>query len=152
MLEADVWNDPAIVVEKYISNSENSFYRVYFSGQQVIIVKAFAQGDIKKLSNDPRDTNFVTDLAHLKAGTDCLEISAALKRDVATFVENTPVEFGCIDMVHDGNGNHYIIDLNLTPYAGRRGPELFLIDFLRQGITSPTERKLTHGLDSPLAD
>ena len=57
----------------------------------------------------------------------------------------------CIDIVHDGNDNHYIIDLNLTPYAGSRAPEIFLIDFLRKGITSPTERKPTDGLNSPLA-
>jgi hypothetical protein len=151
MLHADMWTDPAIVIEKYVTNSENTFYRVYFSGQQVIIVKAFAQGVIKKLSSDPRDTNYVTDLEHLKAGKDRLEISATLKREVTTFVDQSPVEFGCIDIVHDDNDNHYIIDLNLTPYAGNRGPQKFLIDFLRKGITSPTERKLTKGIDSPLA-
>jgi hypothetical protein len=151
MLHADMWNDPAIVIEKYVTNSENTFYRVYFSGQQVIIVKAFAPGVIKKLSSDPRDTNYVTDLEHLKAGKDRLEISANLKRDITTFVDKTPVEFGCIDIVHDGNDNHYVIDLNLTPYAGNRGPQKFLIDFLRKGITSPAERKLTDGIDSPLA-
>src|SRR6185295_15823451 len=75
MLDADIWTDPAIVVEKYITNAEDSFYRVYFSGKQVIIVKAFAPRVIKKLSGDPRDTNFVTDLEHLKAGTDQLPIS-----------------------------------------------------------------------------
>jgi len=151
MLHADMWTDPAIVIEKYVTNSENTFYRVYFSGQQVIIVKAFAPGVIKKLSSDPRDTNYVTDLEHLKAGKDRLEISATLKREVTTFVDQSPVEFGCIDIVHDDNDNHYIIDLNLTPYAGNRGPQKFLIDFLRKGITSPTERKLTKGIDSPLA-
>jgi hypothetical protein len=118
-LPDDIWADPAMVVEKYVTNSENSFYRAYFSGKQVIIVQAFSHGIIKKLSCDPRDTNFVTDLEHLKAGSDELEISATLKRDVATFVENTPVEFGCIDIVHDGHDHHYIIDLNLTPYAGK---------------------------------
>jgi hypothetical protein len=152
MLHADMWKDPAIVIEKYITNTENTFYRVYFSGQRVIIVKAFAPGVIKKLSSDPRDTNYVTDLEHLKAGKDHLELSATLKQDVTTFIDKTPVEFGCIDIVHDGNDKHYIIDLNLTPYAGNRGPEKFLIDFLRQGITSPTERKLTDGINSPLAN
>src|SRR2546426_90727 len=119
-LPESIWTDAAIVVEKYVTNSENSFFRVYFSGEQVIIVKSFAPGTIKKMSGDSRDTNFVTDLEHLKAGQDELPISAALKRDVATFVEHTPVEFGCIDMVHDGRDHHYIVDLNLTPYAGNR--------------------------------
>lgn len=149
-LDPEIWNDPTVVVEKYITNSENSFYRVYFSGQRVVIVKAFAPGVIKKLSSDPRDTNYVTDLEHLKAGRDHLELSATLKRDVATFVEKTPVEFGCIDMVHDGHDKHYIIDLNLTPYAGTRGADKFLTDFLREGITNQPERKRIDWSNSPL--
>ncbi|HEV7474163.1 MAG TPA: hypothetical protein VGN90_08940 [Pyrinomonadaceae bacterium] len=151
MLDESIWTDPTIVVEKYIANAENSFFRVYFSGDQVIIVKAFSPGIIKKLANDPRDTNFVTDLEHLKAGTDELPISARLKQDVATFVENTPVEFGCLDIVHDGHDNHYIIDLNLTPYAGKRAIDVFLNDFLRLGIRNPPQRKLSDLINSPLA-
>jgi len=151
MLQKDVWSDPAIAVERYVTNPEDSFYRVYFSGKQVIIVKAFAPRIIKKLSGDPRDTNYVTDLEHLKAGTDHLELNANLKRTVATFVENTPVEFGSIDIVHDGQDNHYIIDLNLTPYAGTRTHDPFLTNFLRMGIIDPTRRKTEIFLDSPLA-
>lgn len=150
MLQKDVWSDPAIVVERYVTNSEDSFYRAYFSGKQVIIVKAFAPRIIKKLSGDPRDTNYITDLEHLKAGTDHLELNANLKRTVATFVEKTPVEFGSIDIVHDGQDNHYIIDLNLTPYAGTRTHDPFLTDFLRMGIMDPTRRKTEIFLDSPL--
>lgn len=150
MLQESIWADPAIVVEKYVTNAEGSFYRAYFSGKQVIIVKAFAPGIIKKLSNDPRDTNFVSDLDHLKAGTDNLPISATLKRDVAAFVYNTPVEFGCIDIVHDGHDNHYIIDLNLTPYAGTNGYDAFLNDFLRLGIMAPPLRKQSDFVTSPL--
>jgi hypothetical protein len=141
MLPEGIWTNPAMVIEKYVNNAENSFFRAYFSGKQVIIVKAFAPGIIKKLANDPRDTNFVTDLEHLKTGTDELPISATLKRDVATFVENTPVEFGCIDIVHDGHDNHYIVDLNLTPYAGPKAHDVFLTNFLRLGITNPSQRK-----------
>ncbi|HEX5703963.1 MAG TPA: hypothetical protein VFX97_12235 [Pyrinomonadaceae bacterium] len=150
-LHEGAWQDPAIVVEKYVANEEDSFYRAYFSGQQVIIVKAFAPGIIKKLRHDPRDTNFVSDLNHLKAGTDGLSISASLKRDVATFVENTPVEFGCIDIVHDGEDNHYIIDLNLTPYAGTRPHDGFLTNFLRSGITDAPQRKPAVSIRTPLA-
>lgn len=137
LLPESLWTDPAVVIESYISNAEHSFYRVYFSGQQIIIVKAFSPVIIKKMSGDSRDTNFVTDLEHLKAGTDDLELSPALKRAVAIFVENTPVEFGSIDIVHDGRDHHYIIDLNLTPYAGTRPHDPFLTNFLRMGITDP---------------
>jgi hypothetical protein len=151
MIEEGIWTDPSIVVEKYVTNDENSFYRVYFSGKQIIIVKAFAPQIIKKLSGDSRDTNFVTDLESLRAGTDDLEISEMLRHDVATFVELTPVEFGCIDIVHDGRDHHYIIDLNLTPYAGTTPHDPFLTKFLRMGITDPTRRKAEMFLDSPLS-
>jgi hypothetical protein len=150
MLEESIWTDPAIVVEKYVTNDKDSFYRVYFSGKQVIIVEAFAPGIIKKLSGDPENTNFMVDLKSLKAGTDDLPMSATLKRDVVTFVEKTPVEFGCIDIVHDGNDNHYVVDLNLTPYAGNRGYDDRLDNFLRLGITDPSRRKVGSSLDSPL--
>jgi len=150
-LQEGVWTDPALVVERYVANAEDSFYRAYFSGQQVVIVKAFAPRIIKKLSDDPRDTNFVTDLEHLVAGEDRLPLSRALKRDVATFVKNTPVEFGSIDIVHDGHDRHYIIDLNLTPYAGLKEHDAFLTGFLRMGITSPPQRKLSDCVNSPLA-
>ena len=151
LLPESIWTDPAVVIETYISNAEHSFYRVYFSGQQIIIVRAFAPATIKKMCGDSRDTNFVTDLEHLKAGTDKLELSPTLKRDVAIFVENTPVEFGCIDIVHDGRDHHYIIDLNLTPYAGTRTHDPFLTDFLRMGITDPMRRKAGIFLDTPAA-
>lgn len=149
-LPAEIWNDPAIMIEKYIDNAENSFYRVYFSGERVIIVKAFAARIIKKLSNDPRDTNYVSDLEHLKTGRDELELSETLKRNLVTFLEQSAVEFGCLDIVHDGNDNFYIVDLNLTPYAGRRPIDSFLTNFLRAGLRNPPQRKLSDLVNSPL--
>lgn len=149
-LEKTIWTDPALVVERFVTNTENSFYRAYFSGEQVIIVKAFAAGTIKKLSDDPRDINYVSELGFLKAGTGHVAISEALQRDVATFIENTPVEFGCIDIVHDGHDHHYIIDLNLTPSCGTDG-NAELDSFLRMGITDRQRRKQCRFRDSPLA-
>ncbi|HEY6805371.1 MAG TPA: hypothetical protein VI306_17470 [Pyrinomonadaceae bacterium] len=150
-IKEELWNDPALVIERYVTNNENSFYRVYFSGGQVVIVKAFAPGVIKKLSGDDRDTNFVTDLEHLKDGTDQLPLNESLKRDVAIFIDTAPVEFGSLDIVHDGQHNNYIIDLNLTPYAGTRPHDPFLVSFLKLGITDPDCRKALQSNSSPLA-
>lgn len=151
VIPEQTWTDPALVIEKYVTNRENSFYRVYFSGQRIIIVKAFSPGIIKKLSGDDRDMNFVTDLDNLKAGTDELPVSAALKADIAAFVEHTPVEFGCIDIVHNGRDGYFIVDLNLTPYAGTREYDEFLSSFLRAGITDPRNRKVGELIRSPLS-
>ncbi len=137
-------------METHISNGEHSFYRVYFSGQQIIIVRAFAQGIVKKLSDDPRDINFLSKLDLLEDDADTPDLSPTLKRDVATFVANTPVEFGCLDIMHDGHDNHYIVDLNLTPYGGSSAPDAELSAYLRAGITDPRKRKPAHRLGSPL--
>ena len=67
-----------------------------------------------------------------------------------TFLEQTAVEFGCLDIVHDGNDNYYIIDLNLTPYAGRRTIDPFLTNFLREGLGTSPQRKLSDFVASPL--
>ena len=69
MLREDLWTDPAIVVETVRhQRRELVLSHVYFSGKQIIIVKVFAPGIIKKLSDDPRDTNFVTDLESPQGG------------------------------------------------------------------------------------
>ena len=136
-----VWVDPAVVVERYVANAEESFFRVYFSGKRIVIVKAFAPGIVKKLSTDPRDVNFLAELDSLKAGDDRLPLSPALKHDVAAFVDTVPAEFGCIDIVHDGEDRHYVIDLNLTPYAGRGSSDPALNRFLRQGLMNPRQRR-----------
>ena len=136
-----IWADPAIVIERYVANSEDSFFRVYFSGKRIAIVKAFATGIVKKLSADPRDINFLAELDALKGGDDGLPLSPALKHDIATFVESSPAEFGCIDIVHDGEDRYYVIDLNLTPYAGRGPSDPALTRYLRQGLMDPWHRK-----------
>ena len=148
------WADPSLVVEKFVTNPEGSFFRAYFCGRQIIIVKAFAHGAIKKLVDDPRDTNFVSDLEYLRDGSDGLPLSARLKRDVVTFVDRTPADFGCIDIVHDGRDRHFVVDLNLTPYAGssRRNTNADLNAYLRRGISRTERRKATiDSTGSPLA-
>jgi hypothetical protein len=146
---AGLWSDPAHAIERYVTNSHDSFVRAYFSGVQIIMVVAYAPGPIKKLRGDPRDTNYVTDIGHLKGGAEDFELSDALKSTVCRFVERTPVEFGSIDLVHDDDGHYYVIDLNTTP-SGGEGADPELNEHLRLGITEPEYRKATARKDSPL--
>jgi hypothetical protein len=144
-----LWNDRAHIIEKFVTNSQDSFVRVYFSGVQIIIVVAYAPGPIKKLCGDPRDTNYITSIDHLKEGADDFDLSDSLKAAVCRFVEETPVEFGCIDLVHDDSDHYYIVDLNTTPSgAAETDPELN--EYLRVGITDPAWRKAIRWRDSPL--
>jgi hypothetical protein len=146
---AGLWTDKAHVIERFVTNSEGSFVRVYFSGVQIIMVVAYAPGPIKKLCGDPRDTNYITSIDHLKEGAEDFDLSDSLKAAVCRFVEETPVEFGCIDLVHDDSDHYYIVDLNTTPSgAAETDPELN--EYLRLGIIDPAWRKATRRKDSPL--
>jgi hypothetical protein len=144
-----LWTDRAHFIEKFVSNVEGTFIRTYFSGVQIIIVVAYAPGAIKKLVGDPRDTNYVTDIAHLKSGAEDFLISDSLKSLICSFVEMTPVEFGCIDIVHDDFDHYYIVDLNTTP-SGGVGTDAELNGYLQLGITEAAYRKTWGWLDSPL--
>lgn len=146
---AALWADRAHVIERFVTNPEGSFVRVYFSGVQIILVMAHAPGAIKKLCDDPRDTNYITCIDHLKEGAEDFDLSDELKSTVWRFVEETPVEFGCIDIVHDESDHYYIIDLNTTPSgAAQTDPELN--EYLRFGITEPDSRKTVCRKGSPL--
>ena len=145
----DLWADRAVTIERYVRNSQETFVRAYFSGVQIVIVVAHAPGPIKKLCGDPRDTNYITDIDHLRGGAKDFKLSDSLKSMMCRFVEETPVEFGCIDIVHDDFDNYYIIDLNTTPSGvGATDPELN--EYLRHGITNPALRKGPCRPGSPL--
>jgi hypothetical protein len=146
---AKLWNDSAHFIERFVTNSDDSFVRVYFAGVRIVIVKAYAPTAIKKLVGDPRDTNYVTDIVHLESGAEDFELSDTLKATVGSFVKKTPVEFGCIDLVYDDFDHYYVVDLNMTP-SGGRGTDAELNDYLQLGITDPAYRKSVECTDSPL--
>ncbi|MEM7429490.1 MAG: hypothetical protein AAF441_25740, partial [Pseudomonadota bacterium] len=148
-LAPSIWSDPSLTVERYIDNAEGSIFRAYFCGSQVIVVKAHDRSLIKKMCGDVRDINYAGSLDQVRAGTDRLPLSARLKRDIARFLDHTPVDFGCIDIVHDGEDNHYIIDLNPTPYARDGAPNEDINSFLRLGLTHG--RTIRAPVESPLA-
>lgn len=140
-----VWDDPSLTVERFISNSEGSFYRVYFAGRQVIIVQAFDRSVIQKMRGGDRDVNYLCNLDDLRSGSDGLPLSSRLKQVITVFLDHTPIEFGALDIVHDGHDNHYIVDLNPTPSAPDGSPNNQLNDFLRRGIIHPEYRRLRPG-------
>ena len=149
-LAEQVWHDPTLVVEKFISNVEDSFYRVYFCGKQIVVVKGYTAARIKKIADDPRDTNYVSELDYYLDGSDGLPLSPQLKAQVGGFIHKTPVEFGCLDIMHDGKETYTVVDLNLTPSADGGDPSPRLSAFLKLGVTLPAQRKVSRQIDSAL--
>jgi len=145
-IRPELWSDPTIVIENYIANAENSFYRIYGFGDAIVIVKAHSDALIKKISGHPDDKNLMfskRQLAERKTG-----LADGLQATIQTFITHYPLAYFCLDIVHDTK-NYYIIDLNLTPYAGVNQQSSAAVDFLCQGAHGYIKRKLQE--DSTLA-
>ncbi|MBL4672699.1 MAG: hypothetical protein JKX81_10615 [Arenicella sp.] len=130
-LRPDAWQDSTIVIEKYVTNDENSFYRVYALGESVVVVKAHSDHLIKKISGDRRDKNFLLSKEQLQ--TEQTLLPKGLQELLCAFTQRVPVDYFCLDIVHD-NENFYVVDLNTTPYSGVQPQTSDASDFLCVGL------------------
>lgn len=129
-LDPAAWQDDSIVIEKYIANNEDSFYRVYGFGDALVVVKAHNNSLIKKISGDQRDYNqFIHkhDLQNMSA-----DLPGNLQTLLLAFLNNVDIDYFCLDIVHDTE-NFYIVDMNTTPYSGTREQVTKACNFLCQG-------------------
>lgn len=131
------WSDPSIVIERYIANSEDSFYRVYGFGDAIVVVEGRAPQLIKKLLGRRDEPHFLLTRRQLLSQKTALprELQGVLKR----FIAHYPLAYFCLDLVHDGH-RHYIIDLNLTPYSDPRRQTPEIKAFLTRGAERFVQR------------
>lgn len=130
-IDRDVWGDNSVVVERYITNPDNSFYRVYGFGDSIIVVTAHSDALIKKLSGCERDTNIMFSRSKIMSAD--LRLPQNLQSVLVRFLKKIPLQYFCLDIVHD-NEQAYIIDLNLTPYSGRSSQNYEVCQFLIEGF------------------
>ena len=129
-LDPTAWQDDSIVIEKYISNHEDSFYRVYGFGEALVVVKAHNNSLIKKISGDQRDYNLYINKHDLQSMS--ADIPDNLQTLLLVFLNNIDIDYFCLDIVHDMK-NFYIVDMNTTPYSGSRQQVTKACNFLCQG-------------------
>lgn len=129
-ISPDLWKDTNIVIENYIYNNENSFFRVYGFGDSIVVVKAHSNGVIKKISGDDRDCNILLRKQHIISQR--VELPTALQATIKTFIAHYPLAYFCLDIIHDTH-DYYIIDLNLTPYSGIDEQNMGVLEFLCDG-------------------
>jgi hypothetical protein len=124
------WSDPSIIIERYIDNPEDSFFRVYGFGDAIVVVKGLAKPLVKKLTGRRDEQNFLLTRRQLLSQKTILprDLQGVLKR----FIAHYPLAYFCLDLVHDGQ-RHYIIDLNLTPYSDPRRQTREIREFLTHG-------------------
>jgi len=131
------WSDPSIVIERYIANPEDSFYRVYGFGDAIVVVEGRAPQLIKKLWGRRDEPHHLLTRSQLRSRKTALprDLQGVLKR----FIAHYPLAYFCLDLVHDGQ-RHYIIDLNLTPYSDPRRQTPEIRAFLARGAERFVQR------------
>lgn len=134
------WSDPGIVIENYVYNDENSFFRVYGFGEAIAIVKAHSNALIKKISGHTNDINILLNKDQIIARK--TDIPKQLQETIRAFITHHAIEYFCLDIIHDTQ-QYYIIDLNLTPYAGVDKQNTEVLEFLRAGAQQHI-KKLLH--------
>lgn len=128
------WSHRGLVVERYVANDADFFYRVYVAGEHLVVSKAVCSEPIKKLRSDLDRTNTFTTRSALRAGYDAVSLPPRLVNTLHTFLEGTALDVGAIDLMHDGS-DYYVVDVNTTPYwkpwgSGQDG----ITDHLRAGL------------------
>lgn len=137
-LAPELWFDSDVVIERYVSNSEGSFYRAYVSGEVVILVKAFSDSEIKKVNGDERDINCCFTRSELVGPVDeaiATVFPSCLRNVISRFISSVSLKYCAIDIVHDYT-EYYIVDVNTTPWAGGREFPEEITSALRVGLLS----------------
>jgi hypothetical protein len=133
-----LWDDTALVIERFIENPDGVFFRVYVVGPATCVSEVWSDYDIKKLSLPVRAR-----VNHFYWTADSGSVAATAPNEtVARVVALTRqvchvlgVDFGAADCVMGADGSLFVVDVNKTPYWGNDvRPDV--IAHLRHGLDS----------------
>jgi hypothetical protein len=131
-----LWDDPGLVVERFIENPDGIIFRIYVIGPATVVSEVWSDDDIKKLSVPVRArVNHLfwrTATGHVADGpsSETLGRVATLTRRVC---QALGVDFGTADCVMGGDGSLVVVDINKTPHwGGDVRPDI--IGHLRRGL------------------
>lgn len=131
-LSPHLWDKKDIVIEKYISNSEDKFCRLYGCGESFVLVHAYSPHHIKKLQGYEQDYNIFFTKEDLENKS--IDIPEDLLNLIKKFHFNLEVDFYCLDIVYDDNLFFYVIDINTTPNISQMILPAELSNFLKLGL------------------
>ncbi|WDE00965.1 hypothetical protein SG35_010230 [Thalassomonas actiniarum] len=139
----DLWADSSVVIENFLENSDNSFYRVYGFGHSLVLVKGHSNMLIKKLIEHPSDQNYHFSKTQILEEETSLPVK--LQETIKKFISFYPMDYYCLDILHDDK-EYFIADLNLTPYAGMQLQCKAAVEFLCQGMADQLKEQLQQEL------
>jgi len=138
---AAVWGDPTLVVERFIENPAKCFYKALVVGDAAVVTEAWSDREIKRVTEPIRGRNnyyyWTRDGEHVAVGrsSDTALRALSLARCLG---QSRGLELQATDFVMDADGTLIPVDVNKTPFCGRRR-------------RSPKLTHLQHGIDDLLA-
>jgi hypothetical protein len=136
-LPPDTWRDPTLVVERFMRNPLNRFYRVYAAVNSIVISEAYTDANVKRMEGKIRRHNHFLwrEGARIESrATDVAKVPPRLIEVAGIFLDRFQLQYGAVDFVESEAGEFYAVDLNRTPYWGdekQRG----MIEHLRLGFS-----------------
>jgi len=109
----EVWSDPRITVERYISNREDRFMRAYVTGDFVAVAISQAAGLVKEMDQKLPIQMLSTQSGSMQTFDPCDPLAVAHR-----LARTMRVDFGALDLAVDDGGIVYPIDINTTPAWG----------------------------------
>lgn len=139
---AAVWGDPTLVVERFVENPTQCFYKALVVGDAAVVTEAWSDREIKRVTEPIRARNnyyyWTREGEHVAVGrsSDIAVRALSLARCLG---ESLGLEVQATDFVVDADSTLIPVDVNKTPFCGRRR-------------RSPVLTHLQHGLDKFLAE
>lgn len=137
---AAVAANPDYVIERFVGNRADLFFRAYVSGTAVVVVKAHCASEVKAISGDPRDENWAFHAEDLQAPGDAA-IAGKVRQAIHTIVRAEDLHFASLDIVQDDDGEPHVVDLNTTPWGGKAPLDPQIAGLLREGFLQGIERR-----------
>src|SRR5205085_971583 len=112
------WDDPSLCIERYIANNHSRWHRAIVWQDRLILVEGINPYPIKKLATNVESRSFYCTRVdgRYRASAQVAASIEHLLKQLAVFVPAIGLEFGAIDVVSSNGGEHYVIDVNTTPY------------------------------------
>jgi len=133
-IPAPWWRDSQLVIERFIKNDDDRFYRVHVLFDRVTITDAICHGPTKKLGRHVA-TKVTTCYTYreLDAGGGDKSFRALLHQ-VRAVQRHMKFDFAGIDIVVDNNGKPFVIDVNTTPFGGQTSADNPITSYLSHAI------------------
>lgn len=124
------WKDPALAIERFVSNPKGVWFRAYFLLNRMVVVELQSADDIKKVGGSAVLSTTACSLSgETWNAKQASPLPPALLAHLGKFIAGFAIDFGTIDVMVNQKAVAFIVDVNSTPAYRHKVPGL--VRFLR---------------------